>query len=422
MVFLISFGAQALTLDEASRTAEASSHELKISSLEARESELEAQKSFAGFLPKVDLTGRHIFNERFEELELEFGGSNVVIPAIQPYSALGVHARLDVFSGFKTVNGLRAARAGRSAAELKLERMRQSLRTEVRSLFYKALGTQMLIAVADQNVKTLAEHLDDVNARVRSGVSTRFDVLRIEVQLEEARTEKTAAEDAAMVARSRLFEKIAATDDGRPLSGNLPEDWSGLDLGDLQAKRADREAQVLSVEREHDLARAAKAHWLPELSLYGTQEWYNNYNHALTQDDERFKSAYQYGLMLSWNLFDGGASLASQRQAVVAEREEAEKLAALDRAIPADIDEARRRLLHDISTYKAKLSSIHKAEESVRLAKSGLRAGIRTNTEVLDAVVDMNRAKATAVRAQIDAVEALGTLELAVGRPLLALK
>ncbi|MNL85200.1 hypothetical protein D3C87_2134340 [compost metagenome] len=51
----------------------------------------------------------------------------------------------------------------------------------------------------------------------------------------------------------------------------------------------------------------------------------------------------------------------------------------------------------------------------MRLAHGALRAGALTNTEVLDAVLDLNRAKASAVRAQIDAVEALGSLELALG-------
>jgi outer membrane protein TolC len=86
--------------------------------------------------------------------------------------------------------------------------------------------------------------------------------------------------------------------------------------------------------------------------------------------------------------------------------------------MPVALEEAKRRFNYDVINFKAKLSSIRKAEEAVRLARGGLKAGIRTNTEVLDAVVDLNRARAAALKSQIDAIEALGLLELSVGHTL----
>lgn len=413
--------ASALTLQEATDFASANSHELKIAALEARSADAGHDKAMSAFLPKVDLVARHLFTERFEELEIEFGGGTFVMPAIQPYSLLGLQLRWDLFNGFASVNQLSAADLARQAAEKRRERETQKLQAEIRSLFYRALGRQQLIDVAGQNVTTLREHLTDINRRVSSGVSTKFDVLRIEVQLEEAQTEKTQAEDDAAVARQRLFQRLGRQDDGQALQGKLPEDWSGIDLtmtDPARLRRADREAQVLKVEQDARTAAAAKAHWLPRVSAFASQDYYNNYNHAIWEEDERFKTSYEVGVSMSWNIFDGGASLASQRQAALAEAGQRERLALLDEAIPVEIDQSRRRLIYDIATYKNKISSIRKAEEAVRLAKSGLSAGIRTNTEVLDAVVDLNRAKATAVRAQIDAVEALGDLEMALGKPL----
>ena len=122
---------------------------------------------------------------------------------------------------------------------------------------------------------------------------------------------------------------------------------------------------------------------------------------------------------MSWNLFDGGASLASQRQAALANKIADERVARFDQNMPVAVEEAKRRFSYDVINYNAKLSSIRKAEEAVRLAKGGVKAGTRTNTEVLDAVMDLNRAKASAVKSQIDAVEALGQLELSLGYALL---
>jgi outer membrane protein TolC len=222
------------------------------------------------------------------------------------------------------------------------------------------------------------------------------------------------------VARARLFQALGRADDHKTLEGQLPENFDNLQNAQANARmevRRDREQLIRESERARYLAASAGAHWMPSVSLFATHDWYNNYNHSVTDSDERFKSAYALGVQLRWNLFDGGAQVASQRQAALAQAAAEERLAKFDQEAPNGLDEARRRLHYDILSYKAKLSSVKKAEEAVRLARGGVRAGTLTNTQVLDAVVELNRAKAATVKTQMDAVEAWGQLELAIGIP-----
>jgi outer membrane protein TolC len=413
--------ARALSVEKAVDAALANSHELKAAhyqTLSAREGQTIAG---SGFLPKLNLGGQHLFAEHFMELELLFGGTNVVVPSIQPYTDLSAQATWEIFSGFQTVNEVAAARANAEAAVHSERRAAERVRANVRTLFYRALGTQVLVDVADQNLKTLEGHLQDVGARVRSGVSTRFDTLRVEVQLEEARTEKFAAEAQVSVARARLFSALATPDTGEPLDGALPTEFSRFDLTKLSIENLQREDRVtnqLRITAAERTANAAKAHWLPKVSLFGLHEYYNNYNHAIWEDDEHFKTQSIFGVRFSWNLFDGGADVAAQRQSAYNELIANERLKEFDEEVPAEFEESKRRFEYDMINFKAKQASVKKAEEAVRLARGGLRAGTRTNTEVLDAVVDLNRAKASLVKSQVDAIDALGTLELTLGRTL----
>lgn len=411
----------AVSLDEAIQAAAENSHELKALRLESESAKWDERKAFSGFLPKLDMTGRHIFNERFEELEVPFGADLFIMPAIQPYTSMGFQASWNLFRGFQNVNAYQAAQFSKQSADYKLQRAEEQKRAEIRTLFYKALGSQILVDVADQNIQTLSGHLSDVGSRIRSGVSTRYDSLRVEVQLEDAKTEKVAAESSVVIARAKLFEALGRADDGKPLEGKLPDDFSRINVTKANLQdivRTDRSALLADQEKSRKMAQAAKAHWLPSVSLFGNYEWYNNINHSITESDERFKSAYALGVQLSWNLFDGGASLASQRQAALASQIAAEKVASFDENMPVAFEEAKRRFTYDVINFNAKLGSIRKAEEAVRLARGGLKAGTRTNTEVLDAVVDLNRAKAAAIKSQVDAIEALGQLELSVGHSL----
>jgi outer membrane protein len=192
-----------LSLDEAVRAAIDNSHELKAMRLEQESARWAEVKARSGYMPRVDVSARHLFAEHFEELEIEFGGGVFTMPAIQPYTSFGVSASVEVFSGLKTVNQVEAARLAREISRQQLERASETTRVNIRTLFYRALGAQTLVEVADQNIQTLTSHLADVKARVRTGVSMRFDALRSEVQLEDARTEKVMAEDNVANARAR---------------------------------------------------------------------------------------------------------------------------------------------------------------------------------------------------------------------------
>lgn len=415
---LFSTSSFALTVDQALNAAYSNSHEVKGLQLEAEANTWGEKKAFASFLPQLNLSGRHLIDERFEELPVEFGGQSLSMAAIQPYTMFTLSASYELFGGFQSTNELNAAHLEKTSTAHKITRANELLTANIRTIFYRALGSQVLVDVADKNIKTLEGHLHDVDSRIRSGVSTRFDSLRIEVQLEDARTEKIAALDNVAINRAKLFEAIGIADDGKSLAGQLPEEFSKyedikINLNDL--KREDRMALVYGIEKLQNKGRAQNAHWYPKISVFAAETLYNSYNRAIWQDNGTFKPAYSLGLAFSWNLFDGGASFASQKQAALASQIAAEKLAGLDLNIPVEIEEAKRKLSYNIINYKAKQGTVRKAQEAVRLAQAGLRAGSRTNTEVLDAVVDLNRAKASSVKSQIDTIEALGQLELATG-------
>ena len=81
-----------------------------------------------------------------------------------------------------------------------------------------------------------------------------------------------------------------------------------------------------------------------------------------------------------------------------------------------DVEFWKKKLMYFISVYQSRQSDIQKAGESVRLAKEGRKVGVRTNTDLLDAELELFRAQASSVNAQIGAVEALINLELATGQ------
>src|SRR5205823_4906908 len=113
-----------------------------------------------------------------------------------------------------------------------------------------------------------------------------------------------------------------------------------------------------------------------------------------------------------------GATIARNAQThYQAQEAEAASESATLRA-PQELETYKRRFLYNAALYRAKKRAVEFAQESVRLATLGYNAGTRTSTDVLDAELDLIRARAGVVRAQVDGSEALINLELAVGKGL----
>ena len=79
-----------------------------------------------------------------------------------------------------------------------------STENTIRLKFVQALGAQVLASVAETNVKTLSDHLKRAQELYRLGEFTKVDVLKIQVQLEQAIPEKLAAADNVYLTRKAL--------------------------------------------------------------------------------------------------------------------------------------------------------------------------------------------------------------------------
>ena len=53
--------------------------------------------------------------------------------------------------------------------------------------FFKSLAAQKIEVVSQENLKTITDHLDQTQSLKQGGIATNYDVLRVEVQLSEAK-------------------------------------------------------------------------------------------------------------------------------------------------------------------------------------------------------------------------------------------
>lgn len=420
MILLLSAvgaGAQGLSFEDAWSLAKTHSPKVRVLQAKVDAASIGRLKAWSAQLPHLSLDGHHLLNAKFQEMVIDLGGgpSNFALP--ETYSDYALNASWTVFDGFKTWNSVQAAGLEYSASQLEQKRALFELKSQVRLKFNEALAANLLTEVARQNVETLQRHLNDVRARLRSGAATRFDSLRVEVQLEDAKTDLLQAQDKVTIAEAQLAEALGLKQLSDHPQGQLPT-FSSADIESVQASiddRDDRKAALLHEQSAHKLAQATRLSWVPQVSIFAQQDWYNYANYDWS---DHLRRAYTYGVTFKWNLFDGGERYATLRQDLAQQRILAAKTDALTLAIPTEVLTWKRRFVQSIAIYKAATANVVKAKESVRLARSGVTAGVQTQTDLLDAERDLNMANAKVVNAQVASVEALNHLELALGRPL----
>ena len=69
-----------------------------------------------------------------------------------------------------------------------------------------------------------------------------------------------------------------------------------------------------------------------------------------------------------------------------------------------------------LSQFMTNTENLERSKRSVQLALSGLRSGTQTNTDVLDAELDLFNARAGVIQSEIKALEAQIKFENAIGR------
>ncbi len=415
------FSAQELSLATAIQEGKLKSPSILKSTALLREASFKKEEILgSGFAPKLSANSSYSLSRKYEVLDIPFNGETVTFPSIYPTTVYGIKAKLPLFDGFANQAALDSSDLLEQAAQENLNLAEFQLEQSIRLAYFHAFTAQQLLTVTEHHVKVLQDHLKQVQIQKKGGTATAYDELRIQVQLSEAELDAADAKDNVVISHQNLIQLLGIVQDDRRLIDEIPSpdikrleqlvfDGTFKTRSDIQSLRL----HCASLEKqEHE-----DTPWfVPQIAAVGSADLYNNQNDAIASD--AFRSAYQTAVVLNWNLFDGNVSKAKSDIAhAQREKIEADINAAKLNAY-GDFEQMKRKYISNTRRFEIKNLDTQRSEESVRLARLEARAGSRTNTEVLDAELDLFRSKAGSVLAKMNAVEALINLEITLGRRL----
>ncbi len=380
-------------------------------------------------LPKLQATGDYTAraDSAVDMLEIPPGtvfpaGIPVIDPGNENWTA-GVRVVQSIFEGGRMRSSLRTARLLKERALAGHQAVLADTATDVRVGFYNVLLGEQEITVSLASVDLLENELADSQRRFNAGTVPRFNVLRAEVELANARPRVSRARNSYRIAKNVLVNLLGYTvpqdvweDIPLKLAGTLDAPKFEIAVPDAVRLALERRPELVALRHTEALQRegvtVARAGYYPRLEGFAG---YGARKSVFTPDVGDYVHGWEAGVQAVWNIFDG----AYTRGKVAEARAQLDKAGIetddVTRQIELEVRTAYSTLVESWEVLESQQKTVEQAEEALRLARSRADAGAGTQLDVLSAQTALTEARTTTIRAKREYAVALTRLERAIG-------
>ncbi|MEA3284454.1 MAG: TolC family protein [Synergistota bacterium] len=319
-----------------------------------------------------------------------------------------------LYSSGSVSNTVRSRELAFSGVEAQSVRTGQSVENGVKKAYYDLQRYRAKLTVAQESLELAREHLSQVESFYKYGVVAKDQVLRVQVDVSDGKLNVIKAENAVDVGW-RALERAVGTSlrdvfllpepETSVSDRSVPED----SVASAMVHRPELASLEYSRRSALSLARAAAGSRGPQVALQGQLQ---------NVDDSFFPGGnddWKVTLSATWEFYDGGASVAQERQAKASAQELLYSIEDLKKQIVLEISSGKLNLESALQRIEVAQDQVTSAEEDYRMALKRYTANVGTNIDVLDARVALSNARTQLVDAVYDTYTARSDLEYATG-------
>lgn len=315
------------------------------------------------------------------------------------------------------------------AAGTMYDKTLQDIIVEVDDAYWNLVALHSKKKLAE-GYKALVDKLEsDVEQLVKEGMATKSDLLSVKVKVNEAGVTLIQVNNGIELSRMNLC-RICGLDMNQPIEVEDDMDdkaqstetianggLAGLAADNLvqQAESNRKELQALNLKNKiyDEKIKLARAEYLPKLALMGgymasNPSVFNSFEH-------RLKGMWNVGVtlnvpILTWG--DRSYKVKTAKAEACMHRYETEEV---KEKIELQVNQCLQKLQESLERYQTTLRSVDEAEENLRYANLGMKEGVVTLSNVMEAQTAWLKAKSEWVNAQVDVRLANLYLKKAIG-------
>lgn len=410
-----------VTLQEAIEMARDNSQRIRQAYEDVRRSSLAVSEGQAGRLPTLSADGRYVNNVQTPVIFLPEGSpfGTVLRTGMRHNVNLNAQAAVPVYNA-QLNRSIDLARAARNLNEVILEVTEREVEIEVQRAFLSGLLTREARDVLESSYQTRVDNLELIRSMYEEGVSPEYDLIRIEVQVENMQPELIRARNDHEGALNyvKLLTGIPVETD-ISLDGSLADLFASIPNIVFEADFSDNpsvvqlEAQRELVEHQIAIERAA---YLPSLSAFGNYTIQSQSN-DLDITDYNWVTSASVGLQIAIPIFDRSRRYRVEQAEVDRNQLEIQHDFLLE-SLRAEFQTTSSRLQQVEQSIEAQRRNVAQAERGLRIARVSYENGVHSVVDVNDAELALTEARLNYTNVLSEYVNAVLDIENLLGRSL----
>ena len=274
-------------------------------------------------------------------------------------------------------------------AEANLERDLQSLVVRVAGAYFETLMADEQLELVLAQKTTYTALVDAAKKGLSAGSGTRTDIDDAQSRLDMSLAQELEARQSQDLTRRQLqllvnqpVERIAKLNVSA-LKLALPEP-ANLDAWTQKAERASPEIKAMQArldQAKREVSKSQAGH-LPTLDAVA--QWSNSGSENITRINSRYENK-SIGVQLNIPIYSGGYVNSTIRQAVAEQTRAEETLEALRRDLGVRVHKEYRGVSEGVMRVRALEQAVRSAEQMMKSTQMSLKAGSRTQLDVLNA-------------------------------------
>lgn len=220
------------TLDECLERALSNNVRMRNAENEIRMAEHDRKNAFTRYFPSVSASGGgFIANKGLMELNM---GPDMSMSMMKDGVVGGVSATLPLFAGGQIVNGNKLAKVSEEVSRTRYRLSENEVRLTTENYYWQVVTLKeklRTLEVVEARLDTLTR---DVEVAVQAGVTTRNDLLQVQLRQNEIKSNRLNVENALALSRELLAQYMGmgldSVDVAYAMEGRLPEEPAGLFL------------------------------------------------------------------------------------------------------------------------------------------------------------------------------------------------
>lgn len=396
-----------ITLDEAIEIARRRNPALQQAYTSIEQAEHNRLSAYGSLLPSLSFSTGY---SNSSSGRLDDTGQGIVTTS---YSAQ-LTANYTLFDGWRRFTDLKGAKLGVVEQNARFRQAEYQTIQQVKQQYAAAVAAREQVAVEQRRVERQEDQLDFIQQQLDLGRATRSDLLRSQVDVNNARLALLNAQNDARTTTFRLTEVVGSETRVGPVEGaqletrDLPFDRDQLFQMAGQTAPSIRTAEAATDAAEASVSSARSA-YLPSVSFSGGWSWFN-------QDFPPGNRSWSLSLRGSYPLFNG-----FQREtAVFRARAQADLAAEQQRAaelnLSSELDAAWSTAQSAIAGIGLAEQNVELSEESLRVVQERYRLGLATILELQDVQITLTQAETDLVSRRFDYQVAIAAIEALLGR------